>query len=293
MSKDSKIGTYLEWGLLLLAIFGTFKLLTELGLASDLKPETAKEKYIMWIGLLVIGFIALGVHELGHLLTGLLQGFTFQLFVVGPLGIKREDDEVKIYLNTNLGYYGGVAATSPSEDHPDNAKRFGRLLLAGPIASLIFAVICILSAGWIGKPLGFIVYAGGAISIAIFYATTIPSRTGMFFTDRKRYQRLVTPGKDQDVELAMLRIMGQYSQSDSYKDVNKEDIEKLVNDELPFLRFYGLYNLICYQIEIEKKVEATAMQEYESIALDMPKSMVKALNAEIEKMKTKYLAPET
>ena len=36
-------------------------------------------------------FLVLAVHEFGHLLTGLFQGFQLQFFVIGFLGIKRKD----------------------------------------------------------------------------------------------------------------------------------------------------------------------------------------------------------
>ena len=141
-------------------------------------------------------FVVLGVHEMGHLLIGLQQGFRFQLFVVGPLGIKREEERVKVYFNTNIGYYGGLAATTPVGDHPDNAKKFARILIAGPLASLLLALLFFGLAPLIGRPFGILFFIGSAISMAIFFATTIPSQTGMFFTDRKRYQRLITPGKN-------------------------------------------------------------------------------------------------
>ena len=241
----------------------------------------------MIVGIILMAFAVLAVHELGHLIIGLQQGFRFELFVVGPLGIKRENDKVKIYLNKNLGYYGGVAATSPIDDSPENAKKFAKILLAGPITSLVFAIVSFLLAYFIGNPLGKLFFSGGAISIAIFLATTVPSKTGMFFTDRKRYQRLSTPGKDQDVELAMLRIMGGFSKNNSYKNIDQNDISILVSDELPFIKFYGLFNLVCQQLENNKIVDEEVLEQYENCSKKMSKSIVSAFNKEIEKYKEK------
>ncbi|MEL7251791.1 MAG: site-2 protease family protein [Bacteroidota bacterium] len=218
MKQQSKYTQILELILLMVLLFGIMFVSTRFSFVDDLKPDTPTEKYIMLAGIIVMGFVVLGVHELGHLLVGLMNGFRFQLYVVGPLGIKREEDKVKIYLNKNLSYYGGIAGTSPQNDSADNAKIFAKILLAGPIASILFAILCFLLAFLVGKPLGVIFYVGALISIAIFLATTVPSRTGLFFTDRKRYQRLVTPGKDQEVELAMLSIMGKYAQDNSYQN---------------------------------------------------------------------------
>ncbi len=240
------------------------------------------------VGIILMAFVVLAVHELGHLIVGLQQGFRFELFVVGPFGIKRENDKVKVYLNKNLGYYGGVAATSPINDSPENAKKFAKILLAGPVTSILFAIVSFLLAYLIGKPLGILFFSGGAISIAIFLATTVPSRTGMFFTDRKRYQRLSTPGKDQEVELAMLRIMGKFSNDNNYKNIDKNDIDILISDELPFIKFYGLFNLICMQLENNKVVEEEVLEQYETTSKEMSKSLIKVFNKEIEKYEKKF-----
>jgi hypothetical protein len=292
MKKESKYTTYLEWTLMIVLLFGILIISKEVGFIENLKPETSTEKYVMIIGIIIMGFIVLAVHELGHLVTGLINGFRFDFYVVGPLGIKRENNKVKIYLNKNLGYYGGVAATSPIDDNKDNPKKFAKVLLAGPIASVVFAIVCFVIAYFAGKPFGIIFYTGAVISIAIFFATTIPSRTGLFFTDRKRYQRLVTPGKDQKVELAMINIMGKFTKDNSYKNIDKDDLNVLVTDELPFVKFYGLFNLICFHLENDGVVDEDISREYENLSKKMSKNLVIAFNKELENYRDKLKTEE-
>ncbi len=289
MKKESKYLKYLEWAFMLILFLGMLIITKESALLDSLKPDSKAEKTILMLGIIVMVFIVLAVHELGHLLVGLVNGFRFELYVIGPLGIKRENDQVKTYLNKNLAYYGGVAATSPIDNNKDNAKKFARILLAGPIASVLFAIICFVIAFLVGKPLGIVFYTGGLMSIGIFLATTIPSRTGMFFTDRKRYQRLVRPGTDQEVELALLSIMGQYAKDNSYKNIDWNDINTLITDQLPFIQFFGLFNLICYQLETDGVIEEETTKAYEKTAENMSKQMVNAFNQEIEKFKAKLL----
>lgn len=285
MNKRSKFIAAFEIAFLMVALAGLLFVSMNFGFSDSLKPDTTRDKWIMMIGIVIMGFIVLAAHELGHLITGLMNGFRFDLFVVGPLGVKRENDKVKVYLNKNLAYYGGVAGTSPIHESKDNAKKFAYVLLAGPIASIIFAIICFTISYFAGKPIGIIFYTGGMISIAIFFATTIPSRTGMFFTDRKRYQRLVTPGKDQQVELAILNIIVGYAKENSYKDIKIKDIEMLISDELPFMKFFGLYNLVCYQLEMDGEIKEKTLQEYNSHSTTMSKNIINAFNKEIEKLK--------
>jgi len=253
------------------------------------ETKSAADKVLTILLILPIIFATLAVHELGHLITGMLQGFKFQLFVVGPFGVKRKEDRINSYFNTNLAHYGGIAATSPADDHPDNAKKFGRIILAGPIASLLFAIICLTAASQAYGDLGFMFFTGGILSIGIFYATTIPSQTGMFFTDRKRYQRLITPGPDQDIEMAILRMPGKYSQENSYSNVSKADLQIMIEDPTPFIKFFGLFNLLCYEIEVEQNINPETQTQYDDFCKTMSKSMVSAFNKEIDNQKIKHL----
>jgi len=283
MNEQKKYIQYIEWGVMAILLFAMMKLTIELEFVKSLKPDTKKEDFITIIGIIIIMHMVLFMHELGHLIVGLIQGFKFELFVVGLLGIKKDGQKIKLYLNKNLGYYGGIVGTSPVDDSSENAKKFARILLAGPITSIFFGIVCLIISIYIGRPLGMIFYVGGISSMVIFFATTIPSKAGMFFTDRKRYQRLVTPGKDQEVELAMLNIMGKFSKDNSYKKINKEEIEILISDDLTLIKYFGLYNMICWQLEHRGEVEKELKTKYESVSRQVPKNLVKTFNKEIEK----------
>ena len=288
MATNNTYTKYLEWGALILSFGALMWFSRLLGWPPAYEAETTTEKIGILLGIIIMIHLVLAVHELGHLLVGLLQGFRFELFVVGFLGIKREEEQTKVYFNKNFGYYGGVAATSPQDDSSENAKKFARVLLAGPAASVLLAVICFLLVNAVISPWQEMLYFGGITSMAIFLATTIPSSTGMFFTDRKRYQRLVRPGKDQQVELAILNIMGKFAKDGSYQNIAKQDIEVLIADELPFFRYFGLFNMICWQLEHTGQVEEALQTEYDATAKEISTSMVKVFDQEIEKYTAKY-----
>jgi len=287
MNKKTNYIYYIELGIMVILFFGLIRFSKEFEFAKNLKPDTSEDKILMIIGIIIMVHIVLVVHELGHVITGLVQGFSFQLFVVGLLGIKKEEEKIKVYLNKNIGYYGGVASTLPIEDSKDNLKKYARVILAGPIASVLFAIVCLFAVNYLGKPFGMIAYTGAITSIGIFFATTIPSKSGMFFTDRKRFQRLVTPGKEQEIELAILKILGNYAKDDSYKNIDKKEIETLISDDNPSMKYYGLYNMICWQIEHQGEVEEEIKKEYETVSKEMNKSMVDAFNKEIQKYSEK------
>ncbi|MBJ2176343.1 M50 family metallopeptidase [Aureibaculum sp. A20] len=239
-------------------------------------------KIIEMSSIIIMLFVVLGVHELGHLITGLIQGFRFELFVVGPLGIKRENNRIKVYLNKNIAHYGGLAATIPRNDNPKNSKILANICLAGPIASIILAVI--LGALYFSLNFQFskIILIGALASIGIFLVTTIPSKTGLFFTDRKRYQRLTSEGPERDVELAVLRILGNYAKDDSYMNVNPNDIETIIADE--HYKFFGLFSKLTYQFETNGHFDLETQNEFDEISKTMPKSLVKTTNIHLKKI---------
>jgi len=274
---------YFGFALATILFFILIKLSNVIEFAKNMQVETQNDKIILIIGVIITMHFVLFIHELGHVVMGLLQGFRFELLVVGLLGIRREKEKIKIYLNKNFGYYGGLGLTVPKDDSSDNGRKFANVLLAGPIASIVFAVMCFFIVNYLANPYGVIVFAAGLASFGIFLATTIPSRSGMFYTDRKRYQRIMTAGKDQDVELAMLTVLGSFVKNQSYKDIKKEVFDVLITDNDLFVKHYGLFNLICWQIEHEGAIDDKVKEEYNQISKKLNKDMVKSYNDEIQK----------
>jgi hypothetical protein len=227
-------------------------------------------------------FAVLGFHELGHLIAGLVQGFRFELFVVGPLGIKRENDKINFFLNKNIAHYGGLAATIPKEDDPENSKKLAIICLAGPIASLILAIILVIIYYSFEFQHSKILLIAALTSLGIFLVTTIPNKTGTFFTDRKRYQRLTSDGKEKEVELAVLRIIGNYGKDNSYINVNPNDIDTIILDD--HYKYFGLFAKLTYQYEINGHFELETENEFDNISKTMPKSIVKATKMLLDKI---------
>lgn len=237
---------------------------------------------VEFIGVIFTILFVLGIHELGHLVTGLIQGFRFELFVVGPLGIKREDNRIKVYFNKNLAYYGGVAAVLPVDDNPKNIKKFANVILAGPIASIVLSVSCFLCAYFFDFPGEFFTFMAGFTSFGIFLATTVPSKTGTFFTDRKRYQRLMSNGEERDTEIALLRIIGIYSRDNSYKNVNIEDIDLVIQDT--HYQYFGIFCKLSFQHETTGSFDIKTKTEFDELTATMPKSFVKVIAKELDKV---------
>lgn len=165
---------------------------------------------------LVALWFSLAVHELSHAIAGLAQGFHLQQIVVGFLGIRRSKDNNRlvVYFNTDMTFFGGMCAMVPQTPTPHLRWQYAWVLLAGPLGSLLFGVFGIW-AFWAMRTVGYAFAQPASIflltlglgSFAVFLATTLPSRTGIFLTDRARFFRLVSSGPEAQAEQQMLHLV--------------------------------------------------------------------------------------
>jgi len=263
------------------AVFGA--VLAKSTFLDQVVPEP--EQFNIWLALLLIAamFTALAVHELGHLIAGLVQGFKFEMLVVGFLGLRRkEQGRIEIYWNKDWGLFGGVAATAPAPDSLDIPTKMGRILLAGPVASLALAGLClglmpILAPFW-----AFGVLVGGLVSAALFLATTIPERTGVFYTDRKRYQRLTGTGKEREIEMALVQVMQAEQKGLPIHTLDRQTILRITEDDAPMFRYLGFYFLSLFDRNNPEKLRESQVQMAE-LEPEIPRSISVQLKKEWEK----------
>ncbi|ADB42269.1 M50 family metallopeptidase [Spirosoma linguale] len=201
---------------------------------------------------LVALWAALAIHELGHLLTGVVQGFRFHLYVAGFLGIRRnpQSDRVEWYLNRDAQLFGGVAATLPTQQTTDLRQRFAWVVLAGPLTSLLTgALVLWLTYMGIGNPavstsvllrcslIFGLVFS--MTSLALFLATTVPNRTGVFYTDRARFFRLIRGGHTGQVEQAVLETLAHSMSGRPYGELDSEQLDLLLTEKETFFQTYA------------------------------------------------------
>lgn len=234
--KDSLVGLVLGMAIM----FGAYYLIPK---ESILKvfPNSVLESVVFFCSVIICPFVAIMLHELGHLFAGLIQGFKLQLFVVAFLGIKREDDKVTFYLNKELQFFGGIAATSPPKVTNNLKKQFAYILIAGPLSSLIFGALFLLLFSITDSIFNSSLGITGIISLGLFLATTLPAKSGVFFTDRKRMQRLLDKGRIGDIEYSFLKTTSQLLIDSHYKNVSLDDLKMIQSDEDPIIQFWGHY----------------------------------------------------
>lgn len=251
--------------------------------AADILPP--KDELSPWFfAYIFLGLVlALVIHELGHLLTGLAYGFKFYYFTIFFLGIRREeDDSIKVYLNKDLNTFGGMAATLPTSYDQDTAKKFSHIILAGPLASLASILFSAIAFLYTSGDIRILLVMIGIMSLVIFLSVTIPSRTGLFYTDRKRYQRLRSEGIEKDIEIAYLKTTVHSLLHQPMKELAEEDLELLTQDASPVFRYTGYYFLYQYHLGDAEKISSLQLKMKE-LSQELPASMVKMMEQQLEK----------
>ena len=229
---------------------------------------------LVFILLAALSFIiSSAVHELGHVLVGIAEGFKFHLFIAGPLGVKRDqNDRVVLYFEKNISLWGGIAATLPAQDDEDNYKKFGRILLGGPLTSIILGSITIIPGILFSQ--NFLILLG-LMSLGIGTISLIPMRNGAFYTDGGRWLRMHKNEATKAVEMAIWNLTQNAIIQGSYTNANLDEIFILINDQeirTQYLGHYFAYNF--YKDNQEKENAEIAKAALEELNGKVPKQMV-------------------
>ncbi|KOO43480.1 M50 family metallopeptidase [Priestia koreensis] len=116
-------------------------------------------------------FVAVTLHELGHVLVGIGHKMAFISFTIGPVTISKDGKRVRIEENRSWMFYGGVAVLNFSEEYCH--KSLFWMTIGGPLFSIVFTCIfgglSLITDGSYFLP--FCIMNG-----VIFLATIIPSK---------------------------------------------------------------------------------------------------------------------
>ncbi|MEN0002936.1 MAG: M50 family metallopeptidase [Bacteroidota bacterium] len=201
MTKDKKTRKHTLTNIFLFIAFGIVGYFLGNWIIQSRPSFQATEAYsTLGIILLILGIflsfhVVIFIHELGHIIGGLLAGDSFGFMIVGPLHVESYNGRLRTRLNRSLSLYGGLALTLPKATTNFKKRRL-RMVAGGPFASLFAAIFFELMAFlgeiylsshpqsglevqlWIDLS-----YVTAVLSLLIFIATIIPIKTGGFMSD--------------------------------------------------------------------------------------------------------------
>ena len=168
-------------------------------------------RWLIVLYLPIAWLIAVGFHELGHLIGGWLIGGRFLLWVVGPIKVQRTPKGIQWGWNRSVNIGGGMGACLPHDCSRLTARQLIVMILGGPVASLVLwagiqgVLLCVESAsGPLASTLIAVATVTAYLSLLLAVLTLLPFMAGGFKSDGRRAWDLARGGPQTDQELAMM-----------------------------------------------------------------------------------------
>lgn len=152
---------------------------------------------------LVLLFLTLFFHELGHVLFGIVAGYRFNYLTVGPITIENAE-RIHIKPNSSWFLFGGVASCTPfSKDLTSIVKQHKWFAAGGPVFSIAAAIISLI----VGRAMDiqFVTYFG-IFNLIIFIVTILPYK-GALKSDGRVILELSKEGKEKEEFLLSLLLL--------------------------------------------------------------------------------------
>lgn len=196
---------------------------------------------LYWLVGIIAGLI---IHELGHVLAGVFSGWELFMFEVGPFCLERKErgGQLKLRLEKNILYWFGISGVYPKQASENNLKVWGRVLISGPVASIIFGFV-LFTAFLFSKSLLLLMISVTSLALGIVNIIPLPVKTGFFYNDGRRFKRVKGSGQEAAEEQAVFKIVEhQMTEGD---DVRLEEslLKPLFDSEDKDFRYYGYYIL--------------------------------------------------
>lgn len=199
-------------------------------------------------------FISGIIHELGHIIVGLVNGWKFHLLVIGPLGIKSDvNGRIKFYFEKKIAMWGGFGCIAPQDFSTNNIKIWSNVLIGGPLASIIFGILFV-SLGIFTMKFFLILLGAISLSMGVICILPIPLKTGITYSDGGRWSRLHRGGQEADEEIALFKLAENEITNDNFSKIDSKNIQSLIqskNIDIGYLGYY--YSFKYYKSKNNKK----------------------------------------
>lgn len=186
-----------------------------------IRTEKLEVMLDIWI-LFGIFLLVLAIHELGHVVLGLIGGLNFKFMTVGPITFQKEKGKVRIRENKLWMYFGGVVMlVPPTIETPNLSKKWAWMTLGGPMISLLFGI----TFGYIYMVsyYQYLLYFA-VLHFTIFAATIVPIK-GTFLSDGMQFLILIKDDKKAKQHLYNIQVSSELFSYKRPKDWDKRLIE--------------------------------------------------------------------
>lgn len=178
-----------------------------------LKPEGVGAILLFLLSIPLAWLLAVGWHELGHIVGGWMVGGRFLLWVVGPIMLRQTPSGLQWSRNRSVNVGGGMAICMPTEVAKVTPPRMAVMILGGPVSSLVLVAVAFALVSAL-RPLEWtfahnLLTLSAILSLLVFVATILPFVAGGFKSDGKRARDLLKGDAHSEQEAALLILTTQ------------------------------------------------------------------------------------
>ncbi|MBO4678898.1 MAG: hypothetical protein J5626_04445 [Lachnospiraceae bacterium] len=219
-------------------------------------------------------FVSTLVHEWGHVIAGLMQGWKLIMITTGPFKLYRNDlsDRIRFGIEKNPLYWCGIGGTLPTKKEDAKIENYAGILLAGPLASIVLGLIAGVTLIW-HRPIFLVFLAPVALGMGL--VCLIPGlKTGILYNDGTRYMRIRKEGVTREEEKALFEA-SVLRAFDADSEYSEEGIEAMTASKDAEFRYLG--HFYAYQNAKSRNDEAGMAKEQvqmESLKNNVPKSII-------------------
>ena len=221
---------------------------------------------------IVLVWLALLVHEVGHLLGGWLGGLRPFLLLAGPLRVNFEDRGAAFRYNGEISTWGGLALALPRGEQVER-RAVAMMVGGGPGASVVLA-----GAAWMMPAEGLMTQGWLSLlwitSSAIAMGTLLPMSMGGYVSDGSQLLQLLLGSPDSVHRLELAAVAGQSAAGQRPRQWPVKILEKIAEAaQAPQLRTSAL--LMKAQCEDDRHPQAIldgehpAYRAFEALAFDL------------------------
>lgn len=195
----------------------------------------------------IVFYVHIIIHELGHLIAGLISGYTFMLFRIGSLGIIKEKDKFKTISFSMSGTLGQCLMNPPES----SMKKPYRLYLSGGVLANLITSFSLL--------LIYMTNFNNYVLLFAFIGLTAGLMNGipLGFNDGAILRKINKSPVARDQFFQQLRWNGQFIlYHKTYAEVGEE--EKIINAKEPITEQFNIYTKL---IDINSLFEQMRFEE--------------------------------
>jgi hypothetical protein len=209
---------------------------------------------------IVILFLCIAIHEIGHLTAGILSGFTFSMFMVGPFRFEKEGNKIRFKWSKGLGFFGGLASCIP-KNTDRLMRKFIVMVAGGPLMSLLTAIVALLVIRFYipenlestlqGFLISVTVQAFLWISLGVFIIACVPVKSAGFYTDGARIINLLRGGNLAKLDTTLMITLTHSAMGTRPSELDIVALREAA--ELPITSVFKVYaDLYLYYSELDR-----------------------------------------